>query len=236
MAERALPAITGLVLAGGRGSRMGGVDKGLQDYNGVPLAAHALQRLSPQVDRVALSANRHFDRYATLGVPVWADATGMTDGADMTPCAEIHEGIEAFAGPLAGFLAGLEHCETPWLLAVPCDSPRFPLDLAARMAETLHGADAEIAMAHGLDDGMLRPQPVFCLMRTTVLPGLRRFMAMGQRRVGTWTALHRTIAVPFDRPGDDPRAFANANTLAELRALEEPRMPPRAFSASDSTL
>ena len=101
--------ITGLILAGGRGSRMGGVDKGLQDHLGVPLALHALRRLAPQVGTVMINANRNLDVYASMGVPVWPDE------------------IPDYAGPLAGMLAGLAHCETPYLATVPCDTPNFPL-------------------------------------------------------------------------------------------------------------
>ena len=106
--------ITGLILAGGRGSRMGGVDKGLQGFRGQPLALHVLRRLQPQVGSVMISANRNLAAYEAFGVPVWPD------------------GLADHAGPLAGFLIGLEHCTTPWLLTVPCDSPRFPADLAGR--------------------------------------------------------------------------------------------------------
>ncbi len=121
--------ITGLILAGGRGSRMGGVDKGLQNHLGMPLALHALLRLAPQVGDVMINANRNLGAYESMGVPVWPDA------------------LPDYAGPLAGFLTGLERCETPYLVTVPCDSPRFPLDLVARLAEALEAQDAEIAIA-----------------------------------------------------------------------------------------
>ena len=195
--------ITGLVLAGGQGNRMGGVDKGLLPLHGQPLAWHALQRLAPQVGRACISANRHLDQYAGWGVPVYADAQ-----AD-------------YPGPLAGFLSGLSHCETPWLLTVPCDTPLFPLDLAARLAEAAAREDAEIAMAAAPEeDGRVRAQPVFCLLRVELLESLNRFTHEGGRKIDRWTAQHRTALVPFDRADDDPRAFFNANTLAELRALE----------------
>ena len=121
--------ITGLVLAGGRGSRMGGVDKGLQPHLGVPLAAHALARLRPQVGSVMINANRNLAEYRAMGAPVWPDA------------------LPDYPGPLAGFLTGLEHCDTPFLVSVPCDSPHFPTDLVARLAQRLELDDAEIAMA-----------------------------------------------------------------------------------------
>lgn len=198
--------ITGLLLAGGRGSRMGGVDKGLQLFNGEPLALHAIRRLAPQVGRLMVNANRHLADYEAFGVPVWTDS------------------LADYPGPLAGFLAGLEHCTTPWLLTVPCDTPLFPPDLAARLAEAVASSDAEIAMAAAPEavDGntVLRPQPVFCLLRASLHGSLRRFIAAGGRKVHAWTAQHRTVEAPFDRPGDAPDAFFNANTLAELHALE----------------
>lgn len=199
--------ITGLLLAGGLGSRMGGVDKGLQNFNGQPLAMHAVRRLASQVDRVMINANRNFAAYEAFGVPVWADS------------------LSDYPGPLAGFLTGLEHCATPYLLTVPCDTPLFPLDLAARLSEALAADDAEIAMvcapeAEGDAAPALRPQPVFCLLRTSLRESLLHFTTAGGRKVQAWTARHRTVLVPFDRAGDAPGAFFNANTLAELQALE----------------
>ena len=197
-------AITGLILAGGRGSRMGGADKGLQTYRGVPLALHALMRLGPQVGHVMLNANRNLGAYESFGAPVWPDA------------------LPDFAGPLAGFLAGLEQCETPYLVTVPCDSPQFPLDLVARLAQALQVNDAEIAMAATLEDGVMRSQPVFCLMKAELMESLVRFTAAGERKIDRWTALHRCVDVPFDDAG----AFANANTLVELQQLDQARGMP----------
>src|SRR3954451_9664835 len=150
--------ITGVILAGGRGSRMGGVDKGLQNFNGMPLALATLMRLQMQVGQVLINANRNLGAYESFGVPVWPDV------------------LADYAGPLAGFLTGLEHCETPWLMTVPCDTPRFPADLVARLGEAAHAQDAEIAMAAAREeDGGLRTQPVFCLLRTSLLESLVRF-------------------------------------------------------------
>jgi molybdopterin-guanine dinucleotide biosynthesis protein A len=195
--------ITGLVLAGGRGSRMGGVDKGLQNFHGVPLALHALLRLGPQVGHVMINANRNLGAYEAFGAPLWPDA------------------LPDFAGPLAGFLAGLEQSETPYLVTVPCDSPQFPLDLVQRLAHALQANDAQIAIAATLEDGAMRTQPVFCMMKAEVLESLVRFTHEGQRKIDRWTALHRCVEVAFD----DARAFANANTLAELQQLEQPQAP-----------
>jgi len=189
--------ITGLILAGGRASRMGGVDKGLQIYRGIPLAMHALLRLSPQVGHVMINANRNLAAYDSMGVPVWPDA------------------LPDFAGPLAGFLAGLERCETPYLVSVPCDSPLFPEDLVARLAQGLVEMDAEIAMAKTRDANGEQVQPVFCLMKSTLMESLVRYTHEGGRKIDRWTAQHRCAEVLFD----DAQAFVNANTLAELRQL-----------------
>ena len=201
MDSGALPRehLTGLVLAGGRGSRMGGVDKGLQPHGGLPLAQHALQRLALQVGPLAVNANRHLDRYAAFGAPVWPDA------------------LADYPGPLAGMLAGLQQCTTPWLLTVPCDSPRFPADLAARLARAALQHDAEVAMPVTTEpDGSLQPQPVFCLLHQSLGPPLLQFLAGGQRRIDRFTAQHRQVLVPFD----DAAAFVNANTLDELARLQ----------------
>ncbi len=208
MTEPVLPqAITGLILAGGRGSRMGGVDKGLQNFNGMPMALHTLMRLAPQVAEVMVNANRNLSAYESLGVSVWPDAS-----AD-------------FAGPLSGFLVGLEHCETPYLLTVPCDSPRFPLDLAQRLGDALAANNADIAMAaapetNAQGEVQVRTQPVFCLLRRELLESLVRFTHSGGRKIDAWTAQHHTVVVPFDATSDDRLAFCNVNTLQELQALE----------------
>ena len=193
--------ITGLILCGGRGSRMGGVDKGLQSFQGMPLAMHALMRLSPQVGDVMINANRNLAAYESMGVPVWPD-----------PVAD-------YPGPLAGWLAGLEHLQTPYMLTVPCDTPGFPADLAARLAQALAQEGAEIAMAATMEDGHLQVQPVFCLVDTMLLESLMAFLHSGERKIDRWTARHRCATVVFD----DARAFSNVNTLAELHALEAGR-------------
>jgi molybdopterin-guanine dinucleotide biosynthesis protein A len=191
--------ITGLVLAGGQGRRMGGVDKGLQNHRGMPLALHALLRLSPQVGQVLINANRNLAAYESMGVPVWPDA--MSD----------------YPGPLAGILAGMEHCETPYLATVPCDSPQFPVDLVSRLAEGLVAQDAEIAMAATREaDGSVQVQPVFCLIQTDLLESLVSYLHRGERKIDRWTAQHRCASIVFD----DASAFVNANTLSELQALQ----------------
>ena len=190
--------ITGLVLAGGRGARMGGVDKGLQNHLGTPLALHALLRLGPQVGEVMINANRNLGAYESMGVPVWPDT------------------LPDYAGPLAGFLTGLERCETPFMVTVPCDSPRFPLDLVERLADGLESQQAEIALAATREGVATRVHPVFCLMTTSLLESLVRFTQGGQRKIDRWTAQHRCVEVVFD----DAAAFANANTAGELQRLQ----------------
>jgi molybdenum cofactor guanylyltransferase len=204
--------ITALVLAGGRGSRMGGVDKGLQLFNGVPLVAHTLQRLRQQngdlILNAAINANRNLSIYQAMQVPVWPDAV-----------------IDEFAGPLAGFLTGLARCATPYLLTVPCDTPLFPLDLAARLAAALETGQQDIAMASapepdGQGTSRVRAQPVFCLLRADLHSSLHQFMQTGGRKIDAWTAQHRTVLVPFDKSSDNPQAFSNANTVSELDGLQ----------------
>lgn len=198
-------AITAVILAGGRGSRMGGADKGMQNFNGIPLALHTLLRLSPQVGDVMIIANRNLAAYESFGVSVWPDTTSMGD----------------YAGPLAGFMTGLEHCETPYMLTVPCDTPLLPHDLVARLADALEQQSADFAVASAPEeDGQSRPQPVFCLMGTHMLESLHRFTQGGGRKIDAWTAQHKVVHVPFNMPGDDAKAFFNANTLAELHQLE----------------
>ncbi|QXZ10467.1 molybdenum cofactor guanylyltransferase MobA [Comamonas sp. Y33R10-2] len=215
--------ITGCLLAGGRGARMGGVDKGLQSFQGLPLALHALQRLAPQVGPLLINANRNTEAYAALGKPLGAKV-----------CADT---LPDYPGPLAGFMAALAQCQTPWLLCVPCDTPLFPLDLAAKMiaAHEQSSGTADIIIAHGWEhmDGEstqpgklsgqlpeLRAQPVFCLIKASLKHSLEAFITSGGRKIDTWTGQHRCAKAVFDRPGDE-QAFANANTLAQLHALEQ---------------
>lgn len=206
--------VCAVVLAGGQGSRMGGVDKGLQAFRAEPLVQHAIKRLQQQTSgapaRIAINANRNHATYAQWGLPVWPDA--QSD----------------FPGPLAGFLAALQNAQPQrYVLTVPCDSPLFPLDLLARLGEHLVAHNADIAMVSSPElqaDGsrLLRSQPVFCLIKAELAPSLHDFMARGKRKIEAWTQEHRTVQVAFDRPGDAAQAFANANTLAELHDLEHP--------------
>ena len=203
---QASEGVTALILAGGRGSRMGGIDKGLQNFRGLPLALQTLMRLQLQSlppQEVLINANRNLAAYESLGAAVWPDT------------------LDGFAGPLAGFLTGLERCETPLLLTVPCDTPLFPLDLIERLHAALIGQNADLAMAAAREeDGQVRPQPVFCLLRIELLDSLVAFTQKGGRKIDAWTGQHRCAIVPFDQPQDAPEAFFNANTLEELQKLE----------------
>jgi molybdopterin-guanine dinucleotide biosynthesis protein A len=187
--------ITGVILAGGRGQRMGGVDKGLQRFNGKPLAQWTLERLHPQVDTLLVSANRTLEAYRAFGFAVVTDAT------------------PDFAGPLAGVQAALSAMKTPLLLTTPCDSPYLPDDLAARLLQGLQAAQADLAVAQ-TPDGMQR---AFCLMRGTVLPSLTAYLQSGGRKVGDWQEQQKFCSVSFTDQAD---AFRNINTLAELSALQ----------------
>jgi molybdopterin-guanine dinucleotide biosynthesis protein A len=192
--------ITGLVLAGGQARRMGGVDKGLAPLGALPLALHAARRLAPQVGAWAINANRHLALYAAWGAPVWPDDIQTT-------------ALTAYAGPLAGFLAGLHRCESDYLVTVPCDVPGFPTDLVHRLGLALVAQDADLAMAatQGPHGPLL--QPVFCLMKRTLAPSLSQFLRSGRHKVTLWTAQHRCAEVVFE----DEDAFFNVNTPEDLQ-------------------
>jgi molybdopterin-guanine dinucleotide biosynthesis protein A len=201
-------SVTGLVLAGGKGQRMGGLDKGLQCFNGAPLALHALHRLQQQEDITVSSfmivANRNIADYEAMGVPVWPDE------------------IEGFAGPLAGFLTGLQHCQTDLLLTVPCDCPGFPLNLAIKLQHALLDVAIDVAMAATSDeDGQVRSQPVFCMMRPRVANNLMQFINEGGRKIETWVRLQNHVVVLFDAQSHSTSVFSNVNTLEELQQLEK---------------
>ncbi len=189
--------ITGVILAGGQGSRMGGIDKGLQAFRGKPMVQHAIERLAPQVDELLINANRNAEAYAGFGHRVVADE------------------VEGFAGPLAGFERGLAHARGALVMTVPCDSPFLPADLVARLAAALDAHDAELAVAK---TGR-QAHPVFSLMRRSVHASLVEFLGRGERKIDRWYAALAVVEVAFD---DEPDAFLNINTLDELAGLERP--------------
>lgn len=181
--------ITGLVLAGGLGRRMGGVDKGLQLYQGQPLVAHVLARLAPQVGQVLISANRNRDTYARFGHPVVGDA------------------MEGFLGPLAGLERGMTESTTDWVAMAPCDTPALPSDLVSQLAAALpEGARAIMPTADGRD------QPTFLLVHCALLPQLRDYLSAGGRRMLDWASTVGAVTCPFGNPAD----FANFNTRDDL--------------------
>ena len=188
--------ITGLILAGGRGSRMGSVDKGLQLFKAKPMVAHVLDRFAPQVDEILINANRSIDEYTTFGHRVIPDA------------------IDGFAGPLAGLHIGMTHATHPLVATVPCDSPFLPLDLIARLTAAMRQSDADLAVAKTFD----QPHPVFCLVKTNLAPHLHAFLESGQRKIDKWYATLNVVEVAFD---DQEAAFSNINTVEELKSFEQ---------------
>jgi len=195
-ADRIKDEVTGLILAGGQGRRMGGVDKGLQMFRGKRLIDHVYARLAPQVGGIVISANQNHDAYKTFGVRVVSDAIGN------------------FAGPLAGLHAGLSVSRRPYLASVPCDSPFVPEDLVERLMARLNESGAAIAVA--TTGG--RPEPVFCLVRRSVLEHLTNFLKCGGRKVYDWYASLAVVEVDFD---DQAEAFSNINTREQLANLEK---------------
>ncbi|MCK9387682.1 MAG: molybdenum cofactor guanylyltransferase [Sulfuritalea sp.] len=188
--------VTGVILAGGLGRRMGGVDKGLQNLNGRPMVQWVLARLAPQVDTVLINANQNLARYGEFDCEVLPDR------------------IPDFAGPLAGLHAALSHATSPLLVTVPCDSPFLPTDLVARLRTALEMEGAELAVARAGD----RVQRAFCLARRELLPRLDAFLASGGRKVGLWHASLRVVEVAFD---DEAESFSNINTPEELARCEK---------------
>jgi molybdopterin-guanine dinucleotide biosynthesis protein A len=190
--------ITGLVLAGGQGRRMGSIDKGLVPLNGRPMVQHVLDRFRPQVDEILINANQHRAEYEVFGHPVLADT------------------IAGFAGPLAGLQVGLARASFPLIATVPCDSPFLPPDLVARLADALAERGADLAVARTFE----QPHPVFALVRRTVLPHLTRFLEDGGRKIDAWYATLSAVEVGFD---DEADAFRNINTADELQQAATPR-------------
>ena len=190
--------ITGVILAGGLGRRMGGIDKGLQELRGRPMVHWVVERLAPQVDELLINANQNGERYAAFGHRVVPDQ------------------IPDFAGPLAGLHAALSAAEHPLVATAPCDSPFLPADLVSRLFSALTATNADLAVARTFD----QPHPVFCLCRRDVLPHLTEFLAGGGRKIDRWYATLKLVEVAFD---DEADAFENINTREELGRFETPR-------------
>ena len=194
--------VTGVILAGGRGSRMGSVDKGLKPLRGKPMVQWVAERFAPQVAEVLINANQNIDKYQILGYKVIPDAIG------------------GFAGPLAGLHRGLSEASHDLVATAPCDSPFLPTDLIARLRAALENAGAELTVAKTGD----QPHPVFCLCRKSVLPGLTDFLSSGGRKIDAWYSKLKVVEVLFD---DQPDAFSNINTEEELRAADSGAIPGR---------
>jgi len=192
--------ITGVILAGGQGQRMGGRDKGLVPFRGRPLVAWVIAAMTPQVAVLVINANRNLDAYGALGYPV------------------IPDGLEGFQGPLAGFATAMAAVSTPWIVTAPCDGPFLAPDLVARLGAALIGEGAEIAVA---SDGQ-RLQPVYALIPVRLAPSLHAFLAAGERKIDLWYARHRVALADL---GDRPGSFANVNTEADAAGLQAESPP-----------
>ena len=194
--------ITGVILAGGQGRRMGGVDKGLRELRGKAMVAWVLERFAPQVDEVLINANQNLEIYARLGHRIIPDE------------------ISGFAGPLAGLQRGLAEARHTLVATAPCDTPFLPADVVARLRAALLAQEAQLAVARTGD----QPHPVFCVCRRDVLPHLTQFLNAGGRKIDAWYATLNVVEVDFD---DEPAAFSNINTVDELRGFEnEAQKPP----------
>ncbi len=190
---------------------MGGLDKGLQAFHGEPLALPVMRRIAPQAGTLLISANRHIDDYRQLGAEINADV--------------ITDTLAGYQGPLAGIHAGLQHCTTPWLLTVPCDSPFLPLDLAQRLGAAIITHDADLAYAVTGSGDTLREHPVFSLMRASLRDSVGHYLDSGARKVRDWHASLKSVAVYFD----DEDAFRNLNTVDDIalaRAVGKDRTAP----------
>lgn len=186
--------VTGVILAGGQGKRMGMVDKGLAVFDGKPMARHVIDRITPQVARLIINANRNGETYRSFGYPVYPD-----------------EPLD-YAGPLAGFLTGLRHCETPYLLTAPCDSPFISPVLVEKLSCALEKEQADLAVACVRSGDVCRVQPVFSLMKKSVRPHLESFLENGGRKIDDWYSTLKTVEVCFD----ELHAFENINTPDDL--------------------
>ena len=189
-------AITGIILAGGKGRRMDGLDKGMVEFRNMPLIEHVLHRIAPQVDALMINANRNFDFYAASGLPVVPD-----------------ERLD-FAGPLAGIEASLSKAPTPLALIVPCDTPFLPADLVSRMIDVMHKEQADVVIP---DDGE-REQPLICLMKTSLKESISKVLDANCPKVRDWLALQNLAWVDFS---DQPDAFANINDAETLEKLSD---------------
>ncbi|WP_321794395.1 molybdenum cofactor guanylyltransferase MobA [Caballeronia sp. J97] len=196
-------SVTALVLAGGRGSRMGGVDKGLQPFRGEPLALHVLRRIAPQAGALLISANRSIEDYERLGAAFGARVVTDTR-AD-------------YPGPLAGIAAALRAARTEFVLTAPCDAPFVDEHIGAALMHALDAHGGDVAYAATIDaSGDVMAHPVFALLRTSLAGDLDAWLDTGERKVRAWYARHKPVEVQFH----DECAFYNINDLQQLAELE----------------
>lgn len=188
--------ISALILAGGKGSRLGGTDKGKVEFNGKLLIEHVIDAMKPQVSEIIINANRHIDEYSKYGYQV------------------ISDNLEGFQGPLAGFACGLQAVATPYMVIVPCDGPWLCKDLVTRLTRVMFNQSADISVAH---DGQ-RMQPVHCLLGRSMLPSLEDFLAQGGRKIDQWYAQHKMALADFS---DIPECFYNINTQRDYTELKK---------------
>ena len=192
--------ITGLILAGGRAQRMGGIDKGLIPFHHRPLIESAINRLKPQVGSIMINANRNIEQYAAYGYPMVSDADS------------------SFSGPLAGFAAGLKACPTEYIVTTPCDSPLLPTNLVELLVTKMTEGSFDLVYASSKDPaGKTWAQPVFCLMRVSLSKSLEEFISLGDLKIDRWFKELNSSTVVFDSES----AFANINTPEELLTLEK---------------
>ena len=192
--------ITGLILAGGRAQRMGGIDKGLIPFHHRPLIESAINRLKPQVGSIMINANRNIEQYAAYGFPMVSDADS------------------SFSGPLAGFAAGLKACPTEYVVTAPCDSPLLPTNLVELLVTKMTEGSFDLVYASSKDPaGKTWAQPVFCLMRVSLSKSLEEFISLGDLKIDRWFKELNSSTVVFDSES----AFANINTPEELLTLEK---------------
>ena len=188
--------ITALILAGGRGSRMGGQDKGFIDWRGAPLIDAILEQTRSQTPKIIISANRNLDRYHARGYPVIPDDT------------------PDYPGPLAGVLAAMKQIDTPLLVTLPCDAPVIAPDYIARLADGLQNGNAPVAVCH---DGQ-RMQPLHALISADLRDNLASWLQSGERAVNRWFRDNHAIPVDFSDAAD---MFANINTPDEYQDIRK---------------
>ena len=216
------PIITGIILSGGQGTRMGHLNKGLQTFGGTALIEHVINRLKNQVDQIVISANKDINRYEALGYPVWQDNNPSR-------------------GPLSGFLTGLENCSSPYIMVVPCDTPLLPVGIVIELIKRLQDTQTDLCMpaTRNLNLGHLnsdapqqrsepfRVQPTFCLLKKSLAPSLREFLNNGGSKVQAWTSQQNSSYLQLETPPFGANAFVNLNTLEELKATERDVLSPK---------